>query len=46
MPIRTVIGIANTQPLTKEDLLAIPGIGDKTVQEYGAELLELVRGNS
>ena len=46
MPIRTVIGIANTQPLTKEDLLVIPGIGEKTVQEYGAELLELVRGNS
>ena len=43
MPIRTIIGIANTQPLTKEDLLAIPGIGEKTVQDYGAELLEIVR---
>ena len=43
MPIRTIIGIANTRPLTKEDLLAIPGIGDKTIQDYGAELLEIVR---
>ncbi len=43
MPIRTIIGIANTRPLTMEDLLAIPGIGDKTIQDYGAELLEIVR---
>jgi len=42
MPIRTIIGIANTQPRTKDELLAIPGIGDKTVQDYGAELLEIV----
>ena len=42
MPIHTIIGITNLQPRTIDDLLTIPGIGDKTASEYGPDLLELV----
>ncbi len=49
MSIKTIIGITNTQPRTTDELLAIPGIGNKTAREYGADLLEIVatfsRGN-
>ena len=46
MGIKTIIGITNLLPQTPEDLLAIPGIGKKTLSDYGADLLELVRQNS
>lgn len=42
MSISAVIGISNLQPRTPDELLSIPGIGKKTLQEYGADLLELV----
>ena len=42
MNIRTVIGIANLQPMTPDELLTIPGIGEKTLADYGADLLEIV----
>ena len=42
MAIHTIIGIANLQPRTPDELLTIPGIGKKTVQDYGADLLEIV----
>ncbi|MCR4993955.1 MAG: AAA family ATPase [Bacteroidales bacterium] len=45
MPVRTVIGIANLCPCTLEDLLTIPGIGPKTANDYGPELLEIVQKN-
>ncbi|MBP3828724.1 MAG: AAA family ATPase [Bacteroidaceae bacterium] len=41
--VRAIIGIANLLPQTPEDLLAIPGIGKKTLADHGADLLELVR---
>ncbi|MBO4907391.1 MAG: AAA family ATPase [Bacteroidaceae bacterium] len=44
LPLRTVIALANQRPSTPEALLAIPGIGKKTKEQYGAELLEIVRG--
>ncbi len=42
MPMKAVIGIANLEPTMQEELLAIPGIGPKTVAEHGPDLLELV----
>ncbi len=42
MPIHTIIGITNMQPRTFDELLTIPGIGDKTAKDYGADILELV----
>ena len=46
MPIHTIIGITNLQPRTIDELLTIPGIGDKTASEYGPDLLELVAGGT
>ncbi len=46
MPLHTIIGISNMQPRTPDELLSIPGIGKKTVQDYGADLLELVATHS
>ena len=42
MPLRTVIALTNAQPATPEDLLAVPGIGDKIASEHGPDLLEIV----
>ena len=42
MSIRAVIGITNLRPQTLDELTTIPGIGEKTAQEYGSELLSLV----
>lgn len=46
MAVQTIIGIANLQPRTPDELLTIPGIGKKTVQDYGADLLEIVAKNA
>ncbi len=46
MPINTVIGITNLMPRTTDELLSVPGIGKKTLQDYGADLLELVASNA
>jgi hypothetical protein len=39
---RALIGISNMQPLSKKELLAIPGIGNKVVERYGERLLEMI----
>jgi ATP-dependent DNA helicase RecQ len=41
----TIEGIAAVQPNTLTELRDIPGIGDKKLERYGKELLELVRAN-
>ena len=40
---RVLLGIANLLPQNEEDLRSIPGMGDKRVERYGAELLEIVK---
>lgn len=45
MSIRTVIGITNLQPRTTEELLSIPGIGPKTANDFGPDILEIVAAN-
>ncbi len=42
MSMKAVIGMTNLQPLTPEELQAIPGIGPKTIADHGADLLEIV----
>ena len=42
MSLKTIIGIANMQPRTIDELMSIPGIGDKTASEHGPDLLEIV----
>lgn len=39
---KALIGVVNTLPVSGRDLLKIPGIGKKIVENYGAELLEIV----
>ena len=41
----TIEGIAAVQPNTLTELRDIPGIGDKKLERYGRDLLELVRAN-
>jgi ATP-dependent DNA helicase RecQ len=38
----TIDGIATSRPTTLEQLRGIPGIGDKKLEHYGAELIALV----
>lgn len=42
MALKTVIGITNLQPKTLDELITVPGVGDKTAAEYGPDLLEIV----
>ncbi|MDE6381001.1 MAG: AAA family ATPase [Muribaculaceae bacterium] len=39
---KSLVFLANERPQTKEDLLAIPGIGRIKAASYGAELLDIV----
>lgn len=39
---KALLGIVNTLPTTSRELLAIPGIGKKIIENYGSILLELV----
>lgn len=39
----TLIDIANNKPNTKEELLDIRGMGEKKLQKYGEDILDLVR---
>ncbi|MEG2276545.1 MAG: HRDC domain-containing protein [Odoribacter sp.] len=41
---KALLGVVNTLPTTRKELLAIPGIGKKVVERYGAKLLEMVDG--
>ena len=42
----TIDGIAAARPQTLEQLRGIPGIGDKKLERYGRELIELVNGTA
>lgn len=39
---KALLGISNTLPTNSRELLAIPGIGKKVAERYGAKLLEMV----
>lgn len=39
---KALLGVANLLPSDKKELLAIPGIGKKVIERYGAQLLEIV----
>lgn len=43
---KALIGICNTLPANEKDLLRIPGIGKKIIENYGKELLGLVSSYS
>ena len=40
---RTLLGIADTAPTTKEELLSVKGFGKAKYESYGGEILEVVR---
>ncbi|MGN6339211.1 HRDC domain-containing protein, partial [Mycobacterium sp.] len=40
----TLIAIAELLPVDEEALIAIPGIGSRKLEQYGPDVLELVRG--
>lgn len=39
---KAILGIANTLPTGSREMLAVPGIGKKVLERYGARLLEIV----
>jgi len=39
---RVLLAIADDQPATLAELLAIPGIGLKTVEKYGAQIYKIL----
>lgn len=39
----TLLGVCNNQPASERQLLAIPGIGKRTVEAFGSELLEIIK---
>ena len=39
---KAILGIANTLPSSSKEMLAIPGVGKKILERYGAVLLEIV----
>lgn len=39
---KALIGIANTIPTTKKELLSIHGIGKRVIEKYGVKILEIV----
>lgn len=39
---KALLGMANTLPTSSRELLAIPGIGKKVAERYGAKLLDIV----
>ncbi len=41
---RVLIQIAVRLPVTSDELLSIPGIGKKTLEKYGEEIIEIVTG--
>jgi superfamily II DNA helicase RecQ len=42
---RTLKTLANSHPLTTQELLAVPGIGSSTVAKYGTNICRLLREN-
>ena len=41
--LRTLIAIAELRPTDNAALIAIPGIGARKLEQYGPEVLDLVR---
>lgn len=39
---KALIGLSNTLPRTRRELLAVPGIGKKIMENYGEELLAII----
>lgn len=39
---KAILGIANTLPTGSKEILAVPGVGKKVLERYGAALLEIV----
>lgn len=39
---KALLGISNTLPTNSKELLAVPGVGKKIVEHYGAVLLDMV----
>lgn len=39
---KALLGISNTLPTNAKELLAVPGIGKKIVERYGAKILDMV----
>lgn len=39
---KALLGLANTLPTNSKEMLAVPGIGKKVLERYGAVLLEMV----
>ena len=39
---KALLGISNTLPTNSKELLAVPGIGKKIMERYGAVLLDMV----
>ena len=42
---RTLRALANSHPVTTQELLAIPGIGSSTVEKYGTNIRRVLREN-
>ena len=43
---KALIGVCNTLPTNSKELLKIPGIGKKIIENYGETLLEIVSSYS
>ena len=41
---RALINIADSVPSTKEELLGLPGVGEKLYENYGEEILDITSG--
>lgn len=39
---KALIGLSNTLPATQKEMLSIPGIGKKVLENYGEELMEMI----
>ena len=39
----TLVDLATRQPMTREELLSISGIGEKKVELYGDEIVQLIK---
>jgi DNA topoisomerase III len=42
---RTLRALANSHPVTTQELLAIPGVGSSTVAKYGTNIRRVLREN-
>ena len=46
LPNTSLVAISNIKPLSHVELLSIPGIGVRKVEQYGADIIEIVKKNS